>query len=58
MSNEFVVCLVILCLTIVMLAIATAYVCCCIAILRMEEYQKNEEKSETEPEKGRHDSMQ
>lgn len=50
MSDEVVVCAVILCLTIVMLAIATAYVCCCIAIIKMEEYQKNDEKDG--PEKG------
>lgn len=58
MSDDVFVCTVILALSILVLFVAALYLFCCIAILRMEEYQKNEEKSETEPEKGRHDSMQ
>lgn len=58
MSDDVFVCTVILVLSIIVLLVAALYLFCCIAILRMKGYQKNEEKSETEPEKWRHDSMQ
>lgn len=51
MSDELVVCLTILALSIIFAVVSIGYVFAIIAITKMEEYQKHEEKSENGPEK-------
>lgn len=50
MSDELVVCLTILSLSIILAVVSLGYLLAIIAITKMEEYQKNDEKNG--PEKG------
>lgn len=51
MSNELIVCITILSLSIILAVLSLGYLFAIIAITKMEEYQKHEEKSENGPEK-------
>lgn len=46
MSDELVVCLGILLLTIIIALVSLGYLLAIVAVTRMEEYQKNDEKTE------------
>lgn len=51
MSDELIVCITLLALTMVFAVVSLGYVFAIIAITKMEDYQKHEEKSENGPEK-------
>lgn len=52
MSDELIVCITLLSLSIILAVLSLGYLFAIIAITKMEEYQKHEEKSENGPEKG------
>lgn len=56
MSDELIVCITILSLSIIFAVVSLGYVFAIIAITRMEEYQKDDEK--TEPEKRGQNQLQ
>lgn len=51
MSDELILCITFLALTMVFAVVSLGYVFAIIAITKMEDYQKHEEKSENGPEK-------
>lgn len=56
MSDELIVCITLLALTMVFVVVSLGYVFAIIAITKMEEYQKDDEK--TEPEKRGQNQLQ